>query len=111
MPMSDPARERPSHKTLDVPSAPVVSLAGATGHDADQTHLQAGPPPNMADPALPQVPGYDLYAVLGKGGMGVVYKARNKTLQRLVALKMIRSAEQADFEDLQRFRTEAEAVA
>jgi tRNA A-37 threonylcarbamoyl transferase component Bud32 len=57
------------------------------------------------------VPGYDLLEQLGKGAMGVVYKARHRALKRLVALKMIRSGAQADDEDVARFRSEAEAVA
>jgi serine/threonine-protein kinase len=62
-------------------------------------------------PELPNVPGYDVLSVLGEGGMGIVYQARHLKLKRTVALKMIRGGTQVGADDLQRFRTEAEAVA
>jgi tetratricopeptide (TPR) repeat protein len=56
------------------------------------------------------VPGFEVLQELGRGGMGVVYKARQQGLGRLVALKMI-PADYTRPEALARFRTEAEAVA
>jgi eukaryotic-like serine/threonine-protein kinase len=60
---------------------------------------------------LPRVPGYEVLGLLGRGGMGVVYKARHQRLGRPVALKMLSPQGEADPEYLERFRTEAEAVA
>jgi serine/threonine-protein kinase len=60
---------------------------------------------------LPQIPGYELERVLGRGGMGVVYKARHLKLRRSVALKMMLSGPHAGRNELNRFMREAEAVA
>jgi serine/threonine protein kinase/Tfp pilus assembly protein PilF len=70
----------------------------------------------LAEPAVvpavwPVVPGYEIQAVIGRGGMGVVYKARHQGLNRLVALKMLGNNRSGDPDRLNRFRSEAEAVA
>jgi serine/threonine-protein kinase len=54
---------------------------------------------------------FELLEVIGRGGMGVVYRARHKRLQRLVALKMIRVPEVGSADEVRRFRNEAEMVA
>jgi eukaryotic-like serine/threonine-protein kinase len=76
--------------------------------DPDRTLLA---PTNVVVDARPKIAGYEILEVLGAGGMGIVYKARQERLDRFVALKMIRAGAGARAEDLVRFETEAKAVA
>jgi serine/threonine protein kinase len=59
----------------------------------------------------PDVPGYQVLEELGRGGMGVVYKAWQSRLNRVVALKMILHGDWARPDERARFQTEAEAIA
>ena len=88
-------------ETLTLPKQPSAPSARTEPDVADQ----------LDDGDAPVVPGYELLGELGRGGMGVVYKARHLSLKRLVALKMIRDAAFAGPEDLARFQIEAEAIA
>jgi serine/threonine-protein kinase len=63
------------------------------------------------DGKLPPLAGYHVEGVIGRGGMGVVYKARHLVLNRPVAVKMLLAGAYASPYELRRFRREAEAVA
>jgi eukaryotic-like serine/threonine-protein kinase len=54
---------------------------------------------------------YELQGVIARGGMGIVFRARQRSLNRIVAIKVIRDGARASDDDARRFRNEAEAVA
>jgi WD40 repeat protein/tetratricopeptide (TPR) repeat protein len=101
------ARRFPEHGGVLRLCWPSWSRGGALTGDVpgDSSASPAGPA------EAPVIPGYEVLGVLGRGGMGVVYQARDTRLDRVVALKMVRGGAHAGEEELARFRTEAEAVA
>jgi serine/threonine-protein kinase len=84
--------------------------APATGPEVPREASSTGA--GEAGPRLPLIPGYEVLEFLGEGGMGRVYKARQVHANRIVALKMIKTAGQlGDEQLLARFRTEARLAA
>ncbi len=78
-----------------------VALSGS-GREESRPTAAAG---------LPDIAGYELLGEIGRGGMGVVYRARHRTLRRLVALKMILAGPYATPEEVRRLQVEAEVIA
>jgi WD40 repeat protein/tetratricopeptide (TPR) repeat protein/tRNA A-37 threonylcarbamoyl transferase component Bud32 len=96
------------------PSLDTTWLAGECAAGSLPSTLEAGrtmPEGPAPSPAFPVIPGYQVLEELGRGGMGVVYRARQVAADRAVALKMIRSGALVLAEERDRFRTEARAVA
>jgi tRNA A-37 threonylcarbamoyl transferase component Bud32 len=71
----------------------------------------APPPPLSPEEIAPSFPQLEVLEVLGRGGMGVVYKARQKSLNRLVALKLLAPERVGDAKFAERFEREAQALA
>jgi hypothetical protein len=69
------------------------------------------PPPGAPPTEHPVIPGYEILAELGRGGMGVVYKALHMRLDRQVAIKMLPPEDSADPAFAERFTREARALA
>ncbi len=124
--MTDPASKDVTPPPVERnPGKDAASITPALAAALEPTAIQPPATPVQDSPTLPasdsslelvgghrpKLPGYEILGVLERGGMGVIYKAVQTGINRVVALKMIRSGECADEQELVRFRVEAQAVA
>jgi serine/threonine-protein kinase len=118
----DPAEPGSTAVHCPVCGAPAVdrteAAAGPAPDDSTEQTTVLADPPTVSAAMAPPAPGtpavlaeYEVLGELGRGGMGVVYKARQVKLKRLVALKMLRRDGEPDPASLARFQREAEASA
>jgi len=100
---------------LDRLAAPLRSAVAAAQAEAAARRTlgveESSAPPAAVGDKVRYFGDYELLTEIARGGMGVVFKARQVSLNRSVALKMILKGELASEADIQRFRTEAEAAA
>ncbi|HMP04373.1 MAG TPA: serine/threonine-protein kinase, partial [Gemmatales bacterium] len=96
-PAMDPNRTQATHGATE----PFADRNGPTTCDLGAAETTAGP----------VLPGFEMLVELGRGGMGVVYQARQTALGRRVAVKLLRGDAHRDPAALQRFRNEAAALA
>lgn len=83
----------------------------AESNEGETSAPGAAAPTQLAVAVWPEIPGYAVERELGRGGMGVVYQAREAVGGRVVALKLLRDSGLATAQEMARFRIEAEAAA
>ncbi len=95
------------HREIDGGRAPTATRPGTAAPLA----VEVGTAPADRATGYPEIPGYEIRGVLGRGGMGIVYRAWQAELKRPVALKMLIAGALASPDAAARFRVEVEAMA
>jgi serine/threonine protein kinase len=109
--MNTPPKLEPQG-TVRIPLTPSMAAEDALAASSVTGSLHATPSDTFQRSLLkPHVPGFDIVCEIGHGGNGVVFKARQASLDRIVALKMILAGEFAQPIAMQRFLTEAKVIA
>jgi serine/threonine protein kinase/tetratricopeptide (TPR) repeat protein len=104
-------RHSPTVTNLSGPVDEFARTLTSDGRSPDRRNSDPTSPEMPALMGLPQVKGFDVDREVGRGGMGAVYKAHERGLNRIVALKMILPERVPSAEELIRFRLEAEVAA
>ena len=99
--------------SADAPAGlcPACLVSAHFGTEAEATEPATTAPAPSLDDIAPHFPQLEILACLGRGGMGVVYRARQKSLGRLVALKLLAPERGSDPAFAERFAREAQALA
>src|SRR5262245_28770679 len=105
---TEPATPPIASDSQSLPTAP--TLATPSDQPLVSTHAEVAEVPTRRT-RHPLIAGYEIVDVLGRGGMGIVYKVQQLHPRRIVALKMISGGEFASEDSVQRFRNEIEAAA